>query len=127
MWGRGCLGVGRGGACVLLTACNISVYNPWNAVYWVVSCFPSYLSSSIVLLFAFPLSPCYDEEATQVSAKDRYVAFSVCLFDGFKNKQYRFVLLALPVAQCLQFMLEVEDDPDWLTVDVINEDEDLEG
>lgn len=92
-----------------------------------MSCFPSYLSSSIVLLFAFPLSPCYDEEATQVSAKDRYVAFTVCFFDGFKNKQYRFVLLALPVAQCIQFMLEVEDDPDWLTVDVINEDEDLEG
>ena len=36
-------------------------------------------------------------------------------------------LLLFPVAQCLQFMLEVEDDPDWLTVDVINEDEDMEG
>lgn len=31
------------------------------------------------------------------------------------------------VTKCLQFMLEVEDDPDWLTADVINDDEDLEG
>ncbi|KAL5476110.1 hypothetical protein EMCRGX_G026016 [Ephydatia muelleri] len=41
------------------------------------------------------------------------------------RKQHRF--LPKIVTQCLQFMLEVEDDPDWLTADVINEDEDLEG